>query len=69
MRGNFQFRSQRILISLKRLLVVSKDHFGRKIDQKFKKSNEKFLPRKACESQFHGFRISKQEVPKPWKPL
>jgi hypothetical protein len=41
-----------------------------KLSNKLKNGNEKFLPFKTSKfSDLHGFRISKQEVPKPWKPL
>jgi hypothetical protein len=41
------------------------------LSNKFKNGYEKFLPRKAflSISEHHGFSISKQEVPKPWKPF
>jgi hypothetical protein len=42
------------------------------LSNKFKICNDKFLPRKAISlsiSERHDFSVSKQGVPKPWKPF
>jgi hypothetical protein len=42
-----------------------------KLFKKLKKGNEKFLTRMASLSisELYGLSISKQEIPKPWKPF